>query len=82
MTMSSHLLKTRTVDIVLPQCPADFMVCCFLQDVVIAQKGMALIAAAANQVAAFPQVGNPMGRMQANLDSAVCLLYHVQMVME
>lgn len=57
-----------------PQCPADIMVCCFLQDVVIAQKGMALIAAAANQVAAFPEVGNPMAHIQASLDSAACLL--------
>ena len=31
-----------------------------LQDVVVAQKGMALIAAAANQVAAFPEVANPI----------------------
>ena len=44
----------------LPWYPAGFIDCCGLQDVVIAQKGMALIAAAANKVAAFPEVGTPL----------------------
>lgn len=42
-----------------PWCPAAFASGCRLQDVVTAQKGMALIAAAANKVAAFPEVGTP-----------------------
>lgn len=40
----------------------------------VAEKGMALIAAAANQVAALPEVGNYATLIQASLGSAGRLL--------
>ena len=56
----SHPVKFILSRLVPLQCPADFIICCFLQNEVVAQKGMALIAAAANQVAKFPEVEKPM----------------------
>lgn len=48
------------------------MNCCLLQDVVIAQKGMALIAAAAKEVAAFPEVGTLLMLMCMPLLVVLC----------